>query len=491
MAISLQGGRWGLLSPIWLFPMLMAVAGGFPRFESAICSGVFGLAFYATVFRGLLGPWDGMFGGVWMILFVSYAALHLVACLLFGLWARHRPIAVWWVLPPAVAAYEYLRHVITWSYDRCGLTFCLLGQSVADLDLLRQCADIGGIWLLSYLVALGAATIACCATRRSTTRQRLMMCGWCAVTTLAACLYGATRNGIDGSVAAHVILIPDRFDEQTIARIRQRLATPTVMAASFPSSGRTYIVGPETALIWHVNAVRESTNVPLIQESLLQLTADFPCTSVVGAWIQGERGEAVRNAVVIGRDGGVIAVIDKQHPVPFVEGRPPGTNWLIENGLIPLGAIRNLAPRQEVDKARFHEQAIHCIPGVCYDVFFSQTFREFPSHADSLIVCCLDETFDTTGVFQQLSRVHTRIRAVEFRRPIVRCSLGGLSAVYDGNGHSVDPQSTADGMMTYEIPGADCHSLSATYGNWFAVLCLILVIGVSIESWLRPVKRGA
>src|SRR5690606_27182189 len=101
------------------------------------------------------------------------------------------------------------------------------------------------------------------------------------------------------------------------------------------------------------------------------------------------------------------------HLVTGVESNPIGTRALIRLGLIPPAAVRDVASVDLKDYSPWASGRLSIHPSVCYDMFFSDTFRRYPQSVESVAVCCLDEAFDGNGIFQKLSRVHTRLRAVE------------------------------------------------------------------------------
>ena len=187
-----------------------------------------------------------------------------------------------------------------------------------------------------------------------------------------------------------------------------------------------------------------------------------------------------RNAVVIVGDGQVKAVVDKQHPVPFVERHPPGTRWLRDVGLIPDTTDRQIATvtPQDTDRGNRSDACDPWVIGICYDIFFPRTFWRFRLHKTDVIICCLSETFDESGVFQQLSTIHSRLRAVEFSRPVIRSSFDASSNVYDSVGRLVAPQARRGIVTVYEIRSSCWWSLYARLGDWFPMACVVVTIGM-------------
>ncbi len=197
----------------------------------------------------------------------------------------------------------------------------------------------------------------------------------------------------------------------------------------------------ETWLTWSFDA---SGDVAPEQIALIDLSRQRGCTVVVGAWVATDSA-AMRNVVLIVRDGAVLAMVDKMHPVPFVEGRPRGTSRLVEMGLIPACAVRKVARGGGNEFDPWQGDRLVYVPSVCYDGFFSDTYRRYSHEVPSIALCCLDEGFESTGVFQSLSRVHSRLRAVEMREPLVRDSLGGVSGAFDILGNEIERIAKSNG----------------------------------------------
>jgi apolipoprotein N-acyltransferase len=169
-------------------------------------------------------------------------------------------------------------------------------------------------------------------------------------------------------------------------------------------------------------------------------------------------------------------MMDKMHPAPFVEGQPPGTNRMIQMGLIPRAAVRKIATASSTDFHLWEEGKTSYVPSICYDLFFSETFRRYPQNIPSISVCSLDESFDGNNVFRSLSYVHTKLRAVEFRQPLVRSSLDGISGAFDLLGGEMKPVKKNDTFTIYRIHPVHIETFYEQHGDWFARLCTLVTL---------------
>jgi apolipoprotein N-acyltransferase len=357
----------------------------------------------------------------------------------------------------------------------------LLGQATATSDWLLQSADLGGVWLLSFLCILAAAAVAVWFVPDLSKIYRSRYTVVTITVFMSAAFYGywkwSSRGVGDDEMRTCVIVYPNKPTNDT----KLSLATILEDRPVRDNVADVFVLFSETCTDWNSEPMSEG------QATILALSRLPKMTVVAGVWLPGSNGSR-RNACVIVSRGEVAAVIDKKHLVPFVESKPFGTNWFVKAGMIPAAATRDIAAGVAVDYAPWRLGELKILPSVCYDLFFSQSFRRFPQNLPSINVCCLDETFDLTGVFKQLSQVHSRLRAVELRQPIVRSSLGGVSGAFNRWGEPIQPQKQSNGFSIYEIPLGSVVTAYERFGDWFPLSCC-LVCAIAVLVCLMP-KRA-
>lgn len=488
LAFSLRGGWLGLLSSMCLSVPIVAAIRSHSLLELGFCQMLFGLGFYPIAFAGLLGPLDGACGGVWLIISLFYAAAQ-TAAIVGCCWVFRPRIDLLLVLFPfAWVGWEYLRHLATRAYDGCGLTFCLIGQSLVDEPRLLQSAELGGAWLLSFLVALHCSAIAGWASAAIPLRRRVAQTSVAAACSIGLWCFGYMRLQPPSHTAAGAerqwIAICDQPPAAGHMQSFQRLARECQLR-QWPAS-RFCILFPETCMAWSRVASPAHTTM---QANLLEFSREQNCDLLVGAWVADDSRDLVHNALVVVRAGRVMAMVDKQHPAPFVESRPFGTEWLIKTGMIPQAVIRNVAPPVQADHSTWQHGTTPYCPSVCYDVFFSETFAAHPVRAPSITVCSADESFDGNGVFKSLSRVHSKLRSVEQRQPLVRSSLGGSSGAFDAYGRSLEPVATVNNVSVFKLTRGSTSTLYERYGDWLPRLCCGVTLAAGL--WVRAMALRA
>jgi apolipoprotein N-acyltransferase len=201
------------------------------------------------------------------------------------------------------------------------------------------------------------------------------------------------------------------------------------LAAALRDAGGDLVVAPETA-------------VPLLPEQLDELAPGYwdglhalfsgPARAALVGVPLGDFDKGYTNSVV-GLSAGPPYRYDKQHLVPFGEFIPRGFRWFTELLNIPLGdfarGVRN-PPSFEVHGERV-------APNVCYEDLFGEElalrFAE-PAQAPTMFanVSNIGWFGDSVALPQHLNI--SRMRALEFQRPMLRATNTGATAVIDHRG---------------------------------------------------------
>ena len=105
---------------------------------------------------------------------------------------------------------------------------------------------------------------------------------------------------------------------------------------------------------------------------------------------------------------------------------------------------------------------------------------------DFLIVCAC-ERFDATGRVQHLLKACSQLRAVESRRPLIRCVQNGFSGVIDGCGRVRPVRTLSDFEFAIDsVPLDGRTSIYSQIGDAGFVACLVLMLLVAAtHSWTR------
>jgi apolipoprotein N-acyltransferase len=178
---------------------------------------------------------------------------------------------------------------------------------------------------------------------------------------------------------------------------------------------------------------------------------------------------------------------DKHHLVPFGEFIPPLFRWFTEMMHIPLGDFR----RGDVGQASMVLGAQRLAPNICYeDLFGEELAARFvdPAKAPTIFVNMSNIAWfgDSIAIDQHLSI--SRMRALEFRRPMLRATNTGATAIVDAQGqvtHAL-PRLTRD-VLTGEVYGRTDITPFAWWAGRFGLAPLwgLALAVVALALWRR------
>jgi apolipoprotein N-acyltransferase len=133
------------------------------------------------------------------------------------------------------------------------------------------------------------------------------------------------------------------------------------------------------------------------------------------------------------------------------------------------------------------------IPAVCFEDSVGRVTRKFVRDEPQMIVNVTNDGWFGESKAARQHMANARFRAIELRRPMVRCANTGVSCIIDTAGGVVDDvtkrrQVLEDGdgsiftegsMFGYaRIPVHPQWTLYALAGDWFVVLCAFMVVGM-------------
>ena len=243
------------------------------------------------------------------------------------------------------------------------------------------------------------------------------------------------------------------------------------------------VVGPETA-------------VPLLPRQLPEgywasLIARYqqPGQAALVGIPLGDMEAGYTNSVVGLAPGGAAPYrYDKHHLVPFGEFIPPLFRWFTEMMNIPLGDFA----RGGVGQPSFVWQNQRLAPNVCYeDLFGEELAARFadPARAPTAFVNVSNIGWfgDSVAIDQHLSI--SRMRALEFERPMLRATNTGATAIIDHRGevtHSL-PRLTRGVLhghfegRTALTPFARWAAVAGLWPLWIGCALVVLVLAIVLR----------
>ena len=396
-----------------------------------------------------------------------------------------------WAFPFAWIGLEFARSVLL-----SGFPWVLFGYSLAGSTTLMQAADLAGVFGLGFLLVTANVSLyraGECLMRREYRVGAIFIAGLAAILLFLAA-YGTHRIGelgarpsggslrvgiAQGGIDQNRKWDPD-FQGETLAIYKE-------LSREARSKGAEVIVWPETAAPFFYGWEREQSR----EVDRVALEGGIPL--IFGApWFSPSEGGKYYNSVFILNGRSVPeGRYDKRHLVPFGE-------------YVPLKSIlffvRKLTEGGEDSSAGTVPALLPVAGGlagasVCYEAVFPGIIRESVlSGAQWLVNVTNDAWFgDTVAPLQHLAMA--RMRAVEFRRPIVRAANSGVSALIDTRGVATETLGLfRAGTLVGEIVPRSGETLYAKTGEIFAISCtiiafLILLIPLRGSDGVRNARR--
>ena len=473
------------------------LAAGYPPFE------------WTTV------SWAGLLGLVWLVATAPSRRIALWSGYLFGL--TYFGVILWWLTEVELIAYYPLAMVQAVAFlivaagsyryrDAPPWTFVLaVAGSSALAEFLRVRWPFGGFPWGSVGVTVGATPLRPSAQ-------------W----------FGATGWGVILAAMAAVVVLVIR------KRLTERaLASALVIICLLGVAGNVWPAVPDgearQVTIVQGNSPCPGTRCPnerqLIFESHLALTRNLPAGADLIVWPESSTGgradplhdpsvaelignEAVRLDTIIlvggdldagpdhfqnvnmvfGRDGTIMDVYRKRHPVPFGE-------------YVPIRPVFERVPaldRVPRDMIRGDRQSLFDLGGVrfgsviSYEGSYARYERQaVRSGAEFIVLATNEASFGVTPASDQFIAI-SRVRAAELGVDVVHAAVTGRSAFVHADGRvegltGLFETTTVDGTVLARTAGP---TLYVRWGDWLQVAAMIAFLALVASSWFTGGEAG-
>ena len=190
----------------------------------------------------------------------------------------------------------------------------------------------------------------------------------------------------------------------------------------------------------------------------------------------------------------------KRQLVPFGEFVPlrPIFGWLSK--FVPIGGDFERGPGPAPIVVPLKESAAVFGPLICYEDIFPQLARaSVRSGADVLAVLTNSAWYGEGGAAYQHA-AHAVLRAVETRRPVLRCGnggwsgwideFGGVRSVVTNEAGTIYFRGTRTVSVTRDQRWIGQESVYVRYGDWFVLLCFgLALLGAGALATGRPAGK--
>jgi apolipoprotein N-acyltransferase len=402
------------------------------------------------------------------------------------------------VLAVALAAAEWLR-----GFLLTGFPWNTLGYALAYPLPLLQTASLFGVYGLTVWVVpvfatplVALADVAGC----EPSQHRRALAAIAAMTLMpvvGALSYGTLRlirqpaSAVEG-VSLRIVQpsIPQREKWQRDKQGRNfqlhlDLSRTSAQGRVDDLAGVTHVIWPEAAMPFLPLDTPEATDAiaRLLPSGAYLLTGALRLEAQSAgepAATRPERRRAYNSFMVFGYGGGLAALYDKIHLVPFGEYLP-FQQTLEAMGLQQLTRLRGGFTAGAVPRPLLQVAGLPPVAAlVCYEAIFPREVIQASGRPGVFINVTNDGWFGTmTGPYQHLHQA--RVRAVEQGIPLVRAANNGVSAVIDAEGRilaSLDLD--ARGVLDSPLPKARAATLYARLGDWTLLATGLLCIAIAL-----------
>ncbi|MGA2737249.1 MAG: nitrilase-related carbon-nitrogen hydrolase [Bryobacteraceae bacterium] len=438
------------LNPIWYLtwlapiPILLFASGApaWAAFMVAILAFLLGSAntfFYAHGVIGLPLP-------VVVSALVIPSAAFGVAVLLWRFCLRRG--SLWQAalgFPCAWVAYEFL-NACTSPHG----TFGSLSYSEMDCLPLLQVAALTGLWGVAFMLLLVSATGAILLLPRSGQRSRTALAAGVSVTLAAVLAFGEWRlhSDLHATGTLRVALISSDAEEDHWAKDDQHaLAILRRYATQIESAhGAQVAVLPED--LGPVSPTAAATAA-----QIMSAAAKRSGTEVVVGLRAGLKPPMLNEALVFAPSGELEARYEKHHLIPR-----------LEDGIVAGTWITTLPASTGVEGVQ-----------ICKDLDFPGLSRDYGARKVGLLLVPAFD-FDVDGWLHGRMAV---MRGVESGFSVARAARHGLLTVTDNRGSVLLQRAGSSSgfvIATADVPVANAATLYGRFGDWFAVVCIALLL---------------
>lgn len=215
------------------------------------------------------------------------------------------------------------------------------------------------------------------------------------------------------------------------------------------------------------------------------------------------RSEVMLENGDLGYDVGEMSIYGKVHLVPFGEYFPDiPFRESIYSALFGFDPQSSFSTGTSFDSLplKVGEKTVGVIPAVCFEDSVGRVTRKFVKDEPQMIVNVTNDGWFGQSKAARQHMANARFRAIELRRPMIRCANTGVSCIIDMTGSLVDDVTGETQMLTDEtgsiftagnlygyarVPIEAPITLYAVAGDWFIIVCGFIGVGMIVIGKFR------
>lgn len=356
-----------------------------------------------------------------------------------------------------------------------GFPWLYIGYSQLDGPL-AGLAPVGGVWLISFVLAFSSALLinllACKQARRQWPLYTGVLVPVWLVTALLQLMNWTDTAGapltvaaVQGNIEQSMKWDPAQVSNQLILYQQLSLTTPQVDLLVWPENAIPVLQTSATDFLRHLDTFAQQRQSALI-------------TGIPMRHLNSEGQVKLYNGITtLGDASGEYL---KQKLVPFGEYVPLQDllRGVIELFDLPMSDFA----RGPSNQAPLIAKQQRIAPYICYEVVYPDFARKLAAHSEILLTISNDTWFGTSiGPLQHLQMA--QMRALEAGRWMIRATNNGVTAIINPQGRIEQqiPQ-FEQGVLVGEVKPMQGLTPYLRFGSWPLVLVCVLVLGLGLRK---------
>ena len=458
------------------------------------------LPMYLAVYWGLFGIFAAKMGNPWKS---GKPARILTVAFCHG--------AVW-------AGCELLRGwVIT------GISWNVLGTAFHDMPRMAQAADLLGVVGLSMAVVFFQAVVV-----QAAKLKKCYPIGIAAAVIGLLAVYGVVRikveNGVD-SVRLKTLLVQLNIPQDAAQMAWSDLETHQAYedetldglkkAEKFPD----WVMWPETALTGRImmTDTGEWGTWQINHDTIAQVRTAGPFQLIYGVneleaekdgqdLVMKTKGRAY-NSLAVMSPADKLQTYRKRHlvifgeTIPFVDSLPFLKKIYEEQSGAEYGGSFTAGESLDPLPIPVGDKIVSAIPTVCFEDSVPRLTRKFVRPGPQVIINVTNDGWFKESAAADQHFNYARFRAIELRRPMLRCANTGVSAAISSTGSTAHPDTGKPQILTdangshftrgsllteLKIPLHPTFSLYAVIGDWGIIVLSLVALVISKRKTSTP-----
>lgn len=471
-ALALPPIGWSALGWFALAPLFVAISKATPGRAFGL-----GLLWFFVASLGFASPMPHLvsayFGTPWVVGLLAFLGFTVVFGPFYG------AVAAWisWLVRrgsgnPLAAGAGIV--VVEWARTSAGSIFgwALLAHTQTPGAAVLQSADLGGAYLPGFVLAAASYALAAIVTTDLLPRKRTAWIVGTGGIVVAALAYGLAPRSLTPAPDADQVRVAivqgglPHAERWQAKRDQEHLAHYVDLTDETDVYEPHLVVWPEYAVAFDIRRRAEE------REALFALTTDYEIELLFGAPFHRAPG-IIQNSAFVLRDGGLAGRYDKNELLPFAERSPwPELTTLDREQYTPGGKAFPISTRRAEVGVFLCSEALR--PGIA---------RRLTANGATVLANLSNDSWLGTEAAARMQLRSAALRAIENRRPVVRATGSGKSAVIrpDG-GIEIESHFGEPDVIYGEVKPMAERTVYGTRGDIWVALAALLAAGATLAA---------